>query len=86
MTVPPGHFLIIMNNTLMEQWEMEIKRFLDMKFWNLMRYPSSEVETPDFWKRFDAMTRLTETDAMQATTIILATYSVCSSLSVLETY
>lgn len=39
---------------LVQQWLEEACRFLDKKFWNILRYPTQRALAHGFWERWDS--------------------------------
>ena len=63
---------------LLQQWEEEASRFLNLKYWNVIVYPTRQAVLPDFWKKW-------ETDVEKAkdvTTILIVSHNVSLSVNI----
>ncbi|KAH8114058.1 P-loop containing nucleoside triphosphate hydrolase protein [Phellopilus nigrolimitatus] len=75
---PQGHILVCVPNMLTDQWESEALRFLDARYWNIVKYPQSKRDAPKFWSEVWSEKVVTQKDKEEeesVTTILIVSYS-----------
>ena len=77
--VPAGHIMIAVPEFMVNQWEVEARRILDKKYWNVLVYPTVKEMLPEFWNRWDKP--VDEGIEAEQTKMLIISHSVSSAVA-----